>query len=129
MALRMYFDETVSSLVRDDISPTLGSPDTYEGPAEGGSVERKLYLYSDNFQRTYSNVQISALNTDADVQIHYALDQNGQPGTYQTTLQLPDGDYQTPVPIWVKVTFAPATEPTLRTDLRHHLQWLEAIAG
>src|SRR5690606_30255039 len=117
MALRMYFDETVSSLVRDDISPTLGSPDTYEGPAEGGSVERKLYLYSDNFQTTYSNVQISALHTDAAVQTHYALDQNGQPWTYQTNLQLSDGDYQTHVPVWVKVTFAPATEPTLRTDL------------
>lgn len=129
MALRMYFDETVSSLVRDDISPTLGSPDTYEGPGAGGTVERKLYIYSDNFQRTYSQVQLTSLNADAQVQLHYALDDNGSPGTWQTTVDLPDGDYRTPYPIWVRVTFAPTDEPTLRTDLRHWLQWLEAIAG
>ena len=129
MALRMYFDETVSSLVRDDISPTLGSPDAYEGPGAGGSVQRKLYIYSDNFQRTYSQVQLTSLNSDQQVQIHYALDDNGQPGTWQTTADLPDGNYQTPYPIWVRVTFAPTDEPTLRTDLRHWLQWLEALAG
>lgn len=127
MALRMYFDETVSSIVRDDIAPTLGSPDAYEGPGEGGEVSRKLYLFSDNFQRSYSEIQLTALNTDANVQVHYALDDNDNPGIWQSVLELPDGDYQTPYPIWVRVTFAPTTEPTLRTDLRHWLQWLEAL--
>ena len=119
----MYFDQNATQLVRDNWEPSAGAPDAYEGPGAGGEVIAKRYLYNpEHATKTYEGVTLSAYQDDAITDLKYALDEGGQPGAFVDILNLPDGDYATPFPVWVKVIFAPTGEPLKRTHIKHWIQ-------
>ena len=121
--IRMYFDAAATQVVRDNWGPNEGAPDAYEGPGAGGEVTAKRYLYNpEHATKTYQGITLSGYQDDSITDLKYALDEGGVPGTFVDTLNLPDGDYATPFPVWVKVIFAPTGEPLKRTHIKHWIQ-------
>lgn len=123
MPLRMFFDQQATLVVRDNWGPTEGQPDAYEGPGAGGEVTALRYIYNtEHATKRYEQITLSAYQDDAVTDLKYALDNGGVPGTFLDTLTLPDGDYATPYPVWVKVIFAPTAQPILKTTVKHWIQ-------
>lgn len=128
--LHLYFDEGATQRIRDNTDPKVGSPDRFEVPVSGGEVQALRYLWNDDPAFTYHHVRVSAFQDSELIRIQYAQDEGGFPGTFVDVLDLEDGSYTTPYPIWVKVTFAPAASvlPALYTDIYHRVQALEKPA-
>lgn len=122
--IRMYFDADATQVIRDSVNPTEGQPDYYEGPGEGGEVTAMRYLFNPSHATDrFEDVSLTAYQDDDQMDIKYALDDgNGDPVQWLDTIQLPDGDYSTPLLVHVKVIFAPTSEPRKVTHIKHWIQ-------
>ena len=131
MALRLYFDAAATQEI------TTQSPDTVRKAVPAGQTmtdERAIYIKSDDPALTYENIVLDGVG-DADgatqsgqVDVLYAPDNGGTPGTYVQTLTLANGAYTTPVRVWRKVV-APNVQAAFRvTTIQHSLSWDEYVA-
>lgn len=128
MALHLYHDAAATQVV------DAANPDTIRQAVISGNNmvdEKVLYLASDDPSLTYENISITAAGDEdaaansGEVDVEYALDNAGSPGVYVDTLNLPNGDYATPVPIWRRVTAPNVIRAFERTDIEHVLSWDE----
>lgn len=128
--LHLYFDAGATQRIRDNTDPKVGSPDRFEVPASGGEVRALRYLWNDDPAFTYTNIRVSAFQDSELINLQYALDENGSPGTFMDSITLENGSYTTSYPIWVKVTFAPAETlpPAFYVDVFHRIQAREWLA-
>lgn len=128
MALRLYHDADATQEITEE------TPDTVHMAVAVGQTlvdERPIYVLSDDPGLTYEAVSIEAEGDTDDasergqVDVLYAPDNNGTPGTYVQTLTLPDRDYATPHKIWRKVTSPNVQQAFNVTTIQHVLQWHE----
>lgn len=119
MALRIYEDSDATTELTTDI---------FKGAVEDGEnlvEEKHLYICSDDAEKTYENVSITATNdTDGasnsgEIDYEYAPDDGGSPGTYVQTLDLSDGDFDTSVSIWRRAT-APNVQEEFKNEIIEH---------
>lgn len=124
MALRLYSDVQATQ----ELGPS--NPDSIRSAVTPGSTlvdERVIYLKSDDPNLTYENIVLEALGDNdnatesGQVNVEYALDQGGAPGVYQDPLPIPNGRYNTPTPIWRRVTAPNVTAAFARVDIEHYL--------
>lgn len=125
MALHFYFDEACTDQLSEG---DRTNPDIVIGNGtEGFTDERPLWIKNDDPTREYRAVdgnpalRVFALNEDERVSIQYALDENGEPGTYSDVLDLPDGAYTEPIKVWRKVTVQPGTSEANFVDIKHQI--------
>ena len=128
MALRLYHDAAATTEI------TAANPDVvHKAVAQGQTLvdERPIYVKSDNPNLTYENVSIDGMgdvdgaSQSGQVDVLYAPDNNGVPGTYVQTLTLPNQDYATPHKIWRKVTSPNVQSAFNLTTIQHQLSWHE----
>lgn len=128
MALRLYHDEGATQEITEE------TPDTVHMAVAVGQTlvdERPIYVLSDDPGLTYEAVSIEAggdtddASESGQVDVLYASDNNGEPGTYVQTLTLPDQDYAAPHKIWRKVTSPNVQQAFNVTTIQHILQWHE----
>lgn len=119
--IRMYLDPEAVHVLRDSENPTEGQPDYYEGPSSGGEVEAVRYLYNPTHALDrFEQVSLTGYLDDALTDLKYSLDDGfGNPTVWLDTIELPDGDYSTPLRVHVKVIFAPTSQPVQRTNVKH----------
>ena len=77
-----------------------------------------LWLWCDE-GKTYSEVEISALNTDDEATVLYAVDNKGLPGEWKTELTLENKSFAEPVAVWRKVVVWPDPKGIVRSDIKH----------
>ncbi|MGE5584045.1 MAG: hypothetical protein ACM309_00675 [Bacillota bacterium] len=124
MGLKLYFDAACTQEV------TATNPDTiHKAVALGVDMtdERSLWIKSDNLALTYENIALTSQGDDAQVDVQYAADNNGAPGTYADSLSLPDGPFATGVRVWRRVTAPNVTAAFKRTNINHSLTWDEYV--
>ena len=132
MALMFFHDANATEPIDEQ------NPDIVHEPVDAGGTllnERKLYLASTNPLLAYENLTIRGEVVDIIpeeasgiiVSIMYALDNNGSPGTYQEELELPDGDYQTPLPVWRRV-YVQNVDQAFKATIEHIVPHVEYIA-
>lgn len=101
-----------------------------EADVQGSTVvlEKKIYIGSDDSNLTYENVTVSTINDNdgatqsGQVDILYALDSGGSPGTYQQSLDVPNGDFDPPVAIWRKMVAPNIQEAFTVNFIEHHIE-------
>ena len=124
MSLRLFFDENMENPVAAEEFED-GEPDEVKDAVQSGETltdETVLYLGSTDTTLTYENITIEQIEgtSDNDVNVEYAEDDGaGNPDTYSDPLNLPDGDYDTPVPIHRKAEAPNVTNAFNRDDIRH----------
>ena len=132
MALKLFHDVDATEPIDEQ------NPDIVHEPVDaGGTVlnEKKLYLASTNPLLAYEDLTIRGevieiIPEEASgiiVSITYALDDNGSPDTYEEELELPDGDYQTPFPVWRRV-YVQNVNQAFKATIEHIVPHLEYIA-
>lgn len=127
MALVLYHDQAATEPI------DASNPDLVHQPVDvGGDIldEKLVYLKSDDDTLTYENVLITAEedpSSPAQVDITYALDNNGVPGDYDFALELPDGDFTEPVAVWRKV-YVTNVQQAFRAQMQHVVGWTEYVA-
>ena len=128
MGLRLYHDAGATQEI------TSGNPDTVRKAVSQGQTltdEKAIYIKTDNTSLTYEQVKLDGIgDTDGasqsgQVDVLYALDSGGVPGTYVQTLTLPNGDYATPYKVWRKVTSPNVQQAFNVTTIQHQLTWHE----
>lgn len=124
MALILYHDSAATQPI-DESNPD----NVHEAVNVGGQIvdEQLVYVKSNDPDLTYEDVLItSEADPEAPVQIDvtYALDDNGVPGTYTPSLELPDGDFSTVVPVWRKV-YVDNIQQAFQAELNHIVAWTE----
>jgi hypothetical protein len=123
--LRLYLDANTTNEVSSGLLPGDPgyNPDIVEGDGGAGfASELPLYVRSDNATKRYVYVKIRALNDDENVDIKYALDNNGEPGQYADELSLPDiNNATTIVKIWRKVVVKGGQKSQNRIDIKHEI--------
>ena len=124
MALHFYHDSGATNLVEagdvdfERVSDTEGSTIV---------VEQQLYIGSDDTNLTYENVSVDAVNdvdgttTAGEIDVEYALDSGGSPGTYQQSISLADQDFDPAVPIWRKMTAPNISNAFDISNIEHHI--------
>lgn len=124
MALHLYLDPACTNQISEG---TGLNPDSCEGSGTTGFVnERKIYLKNNDPAKDYKGVSITAYNDDANVDIKYAPDASGAPGTYADSLVLPDIlDATTVITIWRKVTVAAGQAAQNRVNIKHRVSATE----
>src|SRR5690606_33636367 len=99
MALRLCHDAGATQEIAEETRDTV-----HMAVAVGQTLvdERPIYVLSDDPGLTYEAVSIEGVgdvdgaSQSGQVDVLYALDTGGSPGTYVQTLTLPNGDYATP---------------------------------
>lgn len=128
MALRLYHDAGATQEITEE------TPDTVHMAVAVGQTlvdERPIYVLSDDPGLTYEAVSIEGVgdvdgaSQSGQVDVLYALDTGGSPGTYVQTLTLPNGDYATPYKVWRKVTSPNVQQAFNVTTIQHQLSWHE----
>lgn len=118
--LRLYRDAAGQSEITSD------NPDTVRKAVPVGATltdEQVQYLKSDDPTLTYEGVSIWAEGDEdgaaqhGEVDVLYAPDVGGSPGTYEQVLALPDGDFVAAVPIWRKVVAPNVAAAFRRIDI------------
>lgn len=123
MALHLYFDQAMTNQISEG---TMANPDEVTGDGEAGFTdELALYLGNDSAAKRYEGVQITAANDDANVDIKYAPDNNGVPGTYADTLVIGAVAASAVIKIWRKVTVAPGQPSQNRVNIKHRITGIE----
>jgi hypothetical protein len=84
-----------------------------------------LYIKSDDDTLSYENISLTGQNDDTAVNVMYAPDSEGQPGTYVESLVLPNGYFLPAVKVWRRVFCTNVTSAFDRTDIKHGLAWDE----
>jgi hypothetical protein len=90
--------------------------------------ETQIYIGSDDPNLTYENIVVSTVNdfdntsNAGEIDIEYALDSNGSPGTYNQILNVPNNDFDPPVPIWRKMTAPNITTAFTISNIEHHIE-------
>lgn len=122
--LHLYYDQAHTQPVPDNVG-AVGTADVFQGNSSTGETTTPVqrWVWNDeSATRRYEGIQLTALNDTADINIQYAPDNAGSPGGFVETLNLADGDYATPVPVWVQVVFAGGkTEPVTITTAKHRI--------
>lgn len=132
MALKFFHDANATEPIDEQ------NPDIVHEPVDAGGTllnEKKLYLASTNALLAYENLTIRGEVIDVIpeeasgiiVSVMYALDNNGSPGTYEEELELPDGDYQTPLPVWRRV-YVQNVDQAFKATIEHIVPHVEYIA-
>lgn len=132
MALQLFHDPEATEPIDEQ------NPDIVQEPVDAGGTmlnENKMYLASTNPLLTYEDLSISGQVLDIIppeasgiiVSVMYALDDNGSPGTYEEELELPDGDYQTPLVIWRRV-YVQNVDHAFKATIEHIVPHIEYIA-
>ncbi|MGE5594325.1 MAG: hypothetical protein ACM3X3_11700 [Betaproteobacteria bacterium] len=124
MGLRLYLDAACTQEV------TATNPDAVHKAVVSGvdmTDERSLWIKSDDVALTYENIVLTSQGDDAQVDVKYAADNNGAPGTYADSLSLPNGDFAAAVRVWRKVTAPNVTATFKRTNINHSLTWDEYV--
>lgn len=124
MALHMYLDAACTNAISEN---TGTNPDTATGDAQLGFTDEKpLYIKNDDATKKYVQVTLTANGDDANVDIKYAPDVSGSPGTYADTISIPDiTDATTIVKIWRKIIVAGGQPSQTRTNIKHRLIYQE----
>lgn len=121
--LRLYEDSSGSTEVTTDV---------VRKATESGTnmvSEKKLYILSDNTNKTYENVSLTALNdidgttTSGEIDYLYAPDNSGSSGTYVQTLSLSNGDYGTATAIWRKAVAPNVVSAFKNTVIEHEMNF------
>lgn len=145
MGLRLYLDAACT----EEITPQ--NPDTIHKAVVAGADmvdECSLYIRSDDVALTYENIGLIAKVVVIDeitkqpvivdgqllledlppaVSVEYALDSNGSPGAYSSTLTPPAGAFDPAVKIWRKVV-APDVDAAFKMEtIRHVMKWDEYV--
>ena len=130
MALHFYHDSGATNMIE------VGDED-YERQAdtEGSTIviEKQIYIGSDDTNLTYENITIDAVNdvdgttTAGEIDIEYALDSGGSPGTYQQSLNMADQDFDPAVPIWRKITAPNIQNAFKNTNIEHKINYDEYV--
>jgi len=106
----------------------MSNPDqTRQAVASGGQLQeqRSLWIKSDDAQKTYENVILTASGDDANADYEYAPDSGGSPGTWAASVAPSNGTFGTAVRVWRRVTCPNVTSPFNRTNIKHSLAWDE----
>jgi hypothetical protein len=125
MPLHLYFDQAMTNQVSEG---TMANPDQVTGNGQTGFThELALYLGNPSTTKRYENVQITAVNDDANVDIKYAPDNAGVPGTYADVLTVGAVSAGGVVKIWRKVTVAPGQAAQNRVNIKHRITGIELV--
>jgi hypothetical protein len=108
----------------------MQNPDTVTiSGTVGGTDDRALYVANDAANKRYSNVQITTVNDSPQVDVQYALDNSGVPGTFSNTLTLPNitalGAGLDTVKIWRRVIISPGQESQEVVAIKHKITAIE----
>lgn len=128
--LRLYKDQSATEEITD-LAPDL----LRDSVNVGGnlSIEVKRWIKSDDPDLTYENVEITSTEDPphgaTSVTITFALDDNDSPDTYAASQELPDGDYSTAYPIWVRAQSNDVQAAFARTDIKYKLTQEEYVAN
>jgi len=124
MALILYHDEACTNPVE------IEDPDEVVQAVETGNDfvdEKKFWIKNDDVLTTYENVTLSGngdidgTSTSGEIDVTYAPDNTGSPGSYVQELSLANGDFDIAVPIWRKV-FSPNVQDTFNnTSISHQI--------
>lgn len=120
MALVMYHDSDCNEPIDES------NPDYVKEAVQQGSDfedEKEFWIKSDDEDLTYENVELTASgDTDSpssgQVDIKYSKD-DGE--TYEDTVDLEDGDYQTAVSIYRKVYSPDVQEAFNESSIKHQI--------
>ncbi|NPV72086.1 MAG: hypothetical protein HPY55_15885 [Firmicutes bacterium] len=125
MPLHLYFDKAMTNQISEG---TMANPDQVTGDGQAGFThELALYLGNPSTTKRYENVQITAVNDDANVDIKYAPDNAGAPGTYADVLSVGAVSAGGVVKIWRKVTVAPGQVAQNRVNIKHRVTGIELV--
>lgn len=121
--LRIYTDSNgTTELTVDKVKKAVPAGETLVD-------ERRLFLKSDNTQKTYEDITITAINdTDnasrsGEIDYLYAPDNSGSPGQYVQSLQMQNGSYDTAVPFWRKVVAPKVNDSFNNTVIQHSVSF------
>lgn len=118
--LRLYRDQAC----QDEI--TQNSPDFFEKAVlAGGTLTdvAELYIKSDDSEATYKNIYITGIDDEdsasesGEIDILYSADGSN----YVQELNIPDGEYTTPLKIYRKAIAPAVTKRFNRVDIKHEL--------
>lgn len=116
--IRMYHDQAGTQEVTEQ------NPDSFRKAVfAGDDLEdvAELYLKTDDPDLTYENVSITAKGDDdgasesGQIDVKYSLDGS----SYSDTLELPDGDYGSPIKIYRRAVAPDVQAAFRRTDIEH----------
>lgn len=122
MSLRMYENAGgVGDVISD--SGSLTNPILWEASQQGGILERRFWLRSDNtFNERFENVRIYAQDANYPSEagwFTFALDSGSDsPGTYQTSLSGLTVESGLELPIWINVDIPANLELGAKTDIK-----------
>lgn len=123
MALHFYFDDAMTNMISEG---DMSNPDTATGSGTTGFTEEKaIYVGNDSAAKRYENVEVTAVNDDANVDIQYAPDNAGVPGTYVDILNVGNIAASGVVKIWRKVIVAAGQASQNRVDIKHRVTGTE----
>ena len=127
MSLIMYHDSNATEEITND------NPDQIrESVPQGGSLEdiTSLYLKSNNTDFEYENVSLEKIEGQGNtIYVDYndtADFSNIEVGS-QETLDLDNGDYDTPIEFYRRVTVQDVTDAFKREDIEHRVNFDEYV--
>ncbi len=106
------------------------NPDVATGNGTTGfTADRAIYIGNDSTVKRYENVVITAVNDDANVDIKFAPDVAGSPGTFSDSLNVGNiaasGQSGDVVKIWRRVIVAPGQDSQNRTNIDYKITAVE----
>lgn len=122
--LRVYTDENCTNEITDI------DAEVNKMPVEVGEDwvhEREIFIKSDDPLLNYENVlikgfmDIDGTNQQGEIDVLYALDDQGSPGVYKQTLNLPPDNYESPYKIWRKIYSPNVTTAFKEENIKHEL--------
>lgn len=126
MGLSLYFDAGATQLI------SAANPDTatilIPEPGQNGSDERQIWMASDDTDLTYSDIVIQSVGENTTVVVDYAADVAGSPGSYSSTMEPTDGDYETAMPLWRRIRVFNVTAAFIWDAARHRITADEEVA-
>ncbi|MDI6872554.1 MAG: hypothetical protein QME79_14620 [Bacillota bacterium] len=109
MGLHVYLDAACTQQVSEGTELAPWAEDL--NGTDGETKARQLWLKNDNNPagKTFEDVVITAQGDTAAINLQFALDVSGSPGTWAESITMPNGDYLTAAPFWARVVVASGT--------------------
>src|SRR5688572_7895440 len=108
---------------------SYSNPLVYNVAAAGGTIERLMYLRSDDYlNEQLTDCMIRAEDSTAPNEaswFQFAPDINGAPGTYSSSYSF-DLDIGDELPLWIKLTVPANQGPVVKTDVKIKLSWINS---
>lgn len=123
MALLMYFDAACTNQISSDNA----NPDIVHKSTTAGQTitdELSIWIRSNDAQKTYEDVVLTAQGDDSSADVQYAPDNSGVAGAYVQSLSLTDGTFASALRIWRKIT-APNVTQAFNKNIQHKLTYSE----